>query len=202
MRQSNDCNWCQSVRTRDGRSLSGLSVDQCHTCQLADRFHRWARFPARNSDSLGGASVLRLGPPACVSSSLLPAPYGTATGRCPAHCIPSLVRLAPLSSQASPTISSPATGGSTYTDTPGERPKWGARAMAEMRARLVTAHDDQVLASVAKLMAFTGGSRSNVRTWLRSPTAPVKLSYPLLSHRRRRNFIARAWRPGRTVDPC
>lgn len=75
-------------------------------------------------------------------------------------------------------MSLPATGGSTSTNTPGGRPKWDTRLTEEMRARLAAPHDEEGLASVAKLMAFTGASPSISWTWLLSFQALVKLGPP------------------------
>lgn len=102
-------------------------------------------------------------------------------------------------------MSSPPTGGSTSTDTPGGRPKWGTRLTEQMRERLAAAHKEQGLASVAKLMAATGASRSNVRTWLRSPEAPVKLGRPSFFSAEEEEVIAMymaAWTKGGDVLTC
>lgn len=102
-------------------------------------------------------------------------------------------------------MSSPPTGGSTSTDTPGGRPKWGTRLTEEMQERLAAAHEEQGLANVAKLMATTGASRSAVRTWIQSPQAPVRLGRPPFFSAKEEKVIAMymaAWTKGGDMLTC
>ena len=53
--------------------------------------------------------------------------------------------------------------------------KWGSRLTTKMREKLAAARKELETDSMDKLMTATSASISNVRTWLRSPAAPVKL---------------------------
>jgi len=55
---------------------------------------------------------------------------------------------------------------------------WDTRLTSDMREKLAVARGDLGMDSVAKLMTTTGASRSKLRTWLHSPSAPIKLGRP------------------------
>ena len=69
----------------------------------------------------------------------------------------------------------------------------------EMREKLAAAREELETDSVVKLMAATGASRSNVRTWIRSSAAPVKLGRPSVFSEKEEDVIAydmAAWTKG------
>jgi len=74
-----------------------------------------------------------------------------------------------------------------------------------MREKLAVARGELGTDSVEKLMTATGASRSNLRTWLRSPSAPIKLGRPTFFSSEEEDVLAMcmaAWTKGGDLLTC
>jgi len=100
---------------------------------------------------------------------------------------------------------SPSSSRSTATEVTPARSKWGTRLTSEMREKLAVARGELGTDSVAKLMTATGASRLNVRTWLRSQSAPIKLGRPTFFSSSEEDVLAMymaAWTKGGDLLTC
>ena len=107
--------------------------------------------------------------------------------------------------QHPPSMASPSSVVSTTAEATPGRSKWGKRLTFEIREKLGASREELETDSVAKLMTATGASRSNVRTWLRSPAAPVKLGRPSFFSEKEEDVIAHymaAWTKGGDILTC
>jgi len=102
-------------------------------------------------------------------------------------------------------MTSPSSTRSTATEVTPARSKWGIRLTSDMREKLAVARGQLGTDSVAKLMTGTGAPRSNVRTWLRSPSAPIKLRRPTFFSSEDEDVLAMyiaAWTKGGDLLSC
>jgi len=100
---------------------------------------------------------------------------------------------------------SPSSVGSTAAEATSGPSKWGTRLTTEMREKLAATREELRTDSVARLITATGASRSNVRTWLRSPAAPVKLGRPSFFSEKEEDVIAHymaAWTKDGNILTC
>jgi len=94
---------------------------------------------------------------------------------------------------------------STATEVTSARSKWGTRKTSKMREKLAVARGELGTDSVAKFMTAIGASCSNVRTWHRIRSAPIKLGRPTFFSSEEEDVLAMymaAWTKGGDLSTC